>query len=159
MLAIQTSMPGTPSRSRPPSRPTSRPTSPTRAGASKRPAPGPLLLAKSSNADPLRAFPTEVSQRIFALMTIADLARCSRVCKKWSKSQTLNYGMWSRVRHFFLIAWHVCADCTNRSVWFQLYRKDNFHDDDLPPGKWTRRESKQNWVCRADSFPSLSRLC
>ena len=32
-------------------------------------------------------------------------------------------------------------------VWFQHYRKDNFHDDDLPPGKWTRRESKQNWVC------------
>lgn len=31
-------------------------------------------------------------------------------------------------------------------VWFQHYRKENFHDDSLPPGKWTKRESKQNWV-------------
>ena len=31
-------------------------------------------------------------------------------------------------------------------VWFQQYRKENFHDDTLPSGKWTRRESKQNWV-------------
>lgn len=30
-------------------------------------------------------------------------------------------------------------------VWFQHYRKENFHDDSLPPGKWSRRESKQNW--------------
>lgn len=22
---------------------------------------------------------------------------------------------------------------------------ENFHDESLPPGKWTRRESKQNW--------------
>lgn len=25
------------------------------------------------------------------------------------------------------------------------YRRDSFHDDTLPPGKWTKRESKQNW--------------
>lgn len=31
-------------------------------------------------------------------------------------------------------------------VWFQYYRKEHFHDDSLPPGKWTKRESKQNWV-------------
>ena len=30
-------------------------------------------------------------------------------------------------------------------VWFQHYRKDNFHDESLPPGKWSKRESKQNW--------------
>ena len=34
-------------------------------------------------------------------------------------------------------------------VWFQHYRKDNFRDDSLPPGKWTKRESKQDWVCFA----------
>lgn len=32
------------------------------------------------------------------------------------------------------------------SVWFQYYRKEHFHDDSLPLGKWTKRESKQNWV-------------
>ncbi|KAG9045430.1 hypothetical protein FS837_006311 [Tulasnella sp. UAMH 9824] len=30
-------------------------------------------------------------------------------------------------------------------LWFQHYRKENFHDESLPAGKWTRRESKQNW--------------
>lgn len=34
---------------------------------------------------------------------------------------------------------------SSHSVWFQHYRKENFHDESLPPGKWTRRESKQNW--------------
>ncbi|KZS90212.1 hypothetical protein SISNIDRAFT_475365 [Sistotremastrum niveocremeum HHB9708] len=112
-----TSIPGTPLRSRP----SSRPVSPTR--ASSRPAPGPLLLStsKGPTSDPLRAFPTELGQRIFALLDIKDLARCSRVSKKWNRSQTINY------------------------VWFQHYRKENFHDENLPPGKWTRRESKQNW--------------
>jgi hypothetical protein len=37
--------------------------------------------------------------------------------------------------------------CIVLQVWFQHYRKENFHDENLPPGKWTRRESKQNWVC------------
>ena len=32
-------------------------------------------------------------------------------------------------------------------VWFQHYRKENFHDVSVPAGKWTKRESKQNWVC------------
>jgi hypothetical protein len=31
-------------------------------------------------------------------------------------------------------------------VWFQHYRKENFYDTSLPQGKWTKRESKQNWV-------------
>jgi len=110
------SNPGTPARSRP----NSRPVSPTK-GASKRPAPGPLHLKKSSQTDPLKAFPTELGQRIFRLLEIRDLAICARVSKKWNRSQTLNY------------------------VWFQQYRKINFHDDNLPSGKWTRRESKQNW--------------
>jgi len=78
-------------------------------------------LATNSNTDPLKAFPTDISQRIFARLSIKDLANCSRVSRKWNKSQTLNY------------------------VWFQHYRKENFHDDSLPPGKWTKRESKQNW--------------
>ncbi|THH07572.1 hypothetical protein EW145_g3277 [Phellinidium pouzarii] len=117
------SIPGSPSRSGAPSRQSSRPSSPTRMGASKRPVPGPLLITKQtgSSTDPLRAFPTEVSQRIFGHLFIRDLARCARVCKKWEKSQTLNY------------------------VWFQQCRKDQFHDETLPPGKWTRRESKQSW--------------
>ncbi|TFK76609.1 hypothetical protein BDN72DRAFT_829744 [Pluteus cervinus] len=104
------SLPGTPSRT--------RPSSPTR-GAAARPLRGPLHL--TSKRDPLRAFPTEVSQRIFARLSISDLAKCALVSKKWNRSQSLNY------------------------VWFQHYRKDNFHDESLPPGKWTRRESKQNW--------------
>ncbi|KAI0656765.1 hypothetical protein C8Q70DRAFT_1008470 [Cubamyces menziesii] len=114
------SLPGTPSQSRPGSRPGSRPHSPTRRGG--RPSPlQPITALKSSSTDPLRAFPTDISQRIFSQLSIRDLARCSRVSRRWNKSQTLNY------------------------VWFQHYRKENFHDESLPPGKWTKRESKQNW--------------
>ncbi|KZW00720.1 hypothetical protein EXIGLDRAFT_135784 [Exidia glandulosa HHB12029] len=118
-----TSLPGTPGvLSRPTSRPTSRSSSPTRTGARSRLAPGPLkLAAKTPSSDPLKAFPTELGQRIFSMLSMRDLARCSRVSRKWNKSQTLNY------------------------VWFQHYRMDSFHDETLPPGKWTRRESKQNW--------------
>ncbi|KAI0056804.1 hypothetical protein BV25DRAFT_1813478 [Artomyces pyxidatus] len=111
------SLPGTPSRSRP----TSRPPSPTRGAAGRR-LPGPLLLTSTKQStDPLKAFLTEISQRIFGYVSIRDLARAARVSRKWRKSQTLNY------------------------VWFQHYRKENFHDESLPPGKWTKRESKQNW--------------
>jgi len=115
------SLPGTPSRSRAPSRPASRPPSPTK-GASARPAPGPLHLPlRKTASDPLKALPTELGQRVFRMLEVKDLARCARVSKKWCRSQTINY------------------------VWFQHYRKENFHDESLPPGKWTRRESKQNW--------------
>jgi len=111
------SLPGTPNRSRA----GSRAPSPTR-GAAARPLPGPLHLHGSRPAaDPLKVLPTELSQRIFGLLSIVELAQCARVSRKWSKSQTINY------------------------VWFQHYRKENFQDDSLPPGKWTKRESKQNW--------------
>jgi len=112
------SLPGTPNRSRV----GSRAPSPTR-GAATRPLPGPLHIHRShaSATDPLKALPTEVSQRIFNLLSTSELARCAQVSRKWSRSQTINY------------------------VWFQHYRKDNFQDDSLPPGKWTKRESKQNW--------------
>ncbi|KAI0271741.1 hypothetical protein BC834DRAFT_818627 [Gloeopeniophorella convolvens] len=111
------SLPGTPARSRPPT----RPSSPSRGGAGRL-IRGPLSITSSKQStDPLKVFPTEVSQRIFGILSICDLARCARVSRKWRKSQTLNY------------------------VWFQHYRKENFHDTSLPQGKWTKRESKQNW--------------
>ncbi|KAF8553609.1 hypothetical protein OG21DRAFT_1413985 [Imleria badia] len=119
-LIYVTSAPGTPARSRAPSRPSSRPSSPTRR-ANPRSALSSTLTSKPPSSDPLKAFPTQISQRIFRWLSISDLASCSRVSRKWNKSQTLNY------------------------VWFQHYRKEYFHDESLPSGKWTRRESKQNW--------------
>lgn len=80
------SVPGTPSLSRPVTRPGS-------------PSPGAVLrssISKSSNhrarSDPLKAFPTHLSQRIFGFLDISDLANCARVCKKWCSSQSINYG-------------------------------------------------------------------
>ncbi|KAF9007949.1 hypothetical protein BDQ17DRAFT_1301793 [Cyathus striatus] len=105
------SLPPTPDRTRPPS--------PAK-GASARPVRGPLHIS-SNQRDPLKVFPTEISQRIFSQLSLRDLAKCALVSKKWCRSQTINY------------------------VWFQHYRKENFHDESLPPGKWTKRESKQNW--------------
>lgn len=85
------SLPGSPGRSRPSSRPASRPHSPTRGS---RPSPfQPLTALKSGpSRDPLRTLPTDISQKIFALLSIRDLSRCSRVSKKWNRSQTINYG-------------------------------------------------------------------
>ncbi|KAF9073983.1 hypothetical protein BDP27DRAFT_1317779 [Rhodocollybia butyracea] len=108
------SVPGTPSRT--------RPSSPTRgAGAASRPLRGPLHLSSSPKTDPLKALPTEISQKIFSKLPIKDLAKCAIISKKWNRSQSINY------------------------VWFQHYRKENFRDESLPQGKWTKRESKQNW--------------
>jgi len=116
LVSVQ-SLPGTPSRSRA----TSRASSPTRASSRRLPGPLHLSAAKNRHSDPLRAFPTDISQLIFQLLSVADLAVCACVCRKWAKSQTINY------------------------VWFQHVRKDTFGDISLPPGKWTRRESKSNW--------------
>jgi len=118
MIGVQT-LPNTPRMG---SRAGSRSGSPTRLGAAGRRARGPLLLGGArQHTDPIRAFPTEIGQRIFGKLGIRDLANCARVCSRWKRSQTLNY------------------------VWFQNYRQDNFQDDSLPTGKWTRRESKQDW--------------
>ncbi|KAG8220246.1 hypothetical protein J3R82DRAFT_2809 [Butyriboletus roseoflavus] len=98
-LICVTSAPGTPARSRASSRPSSRPVSPTRR-ANPRNAPSSTLASPASNlpsSDPLKAFPTQVSQRIFRWLAISDLASCSRVSQKWNKSQTLNYSAWYRV--------------------------------------------------------------
>jgi len=111
------SLPGTPARSRP----STRPSSPSRGAPSRSAHRLALTTSAKQSADPLKVFPTEISQRIFTLLGIRDLARCARVSRKWRKSQTLNY------------------------VWFQHYRKENFYDTSLPQGKWTKRESKQNW--------------
>jgi len=119
------SIPGTPSLSRP----TTRPGSPSPGMASRR-ATGRSLNSRV-RGDPLKTFPTHLSQRIFGFLDISDLANCAQVCKKWCSSQSINY------------------------VWFRRYRKENFNDESLPPGKWTRRESKQNWrVLYTQSIPA-----
>jgi len=118
------SMPGTPGGGG--SRQISRSASPTRTGATARRPPRMLHLSsldspKRSKTDPLRVLPTDVTQRIFSQLSVKDLAGTSRVSVKWNKSQSLNY------------------------LWFQHYRKVELNDNTLPTGKWTRRESKENW--------------
>jgi len=117
------SIPGTPAYSRPASR-SGSPAFGKSSGLSR-------VVKTKSRTDPLRAFPTELTQRLFSLLGIKDLANCSRVSKKWNTSQSINY------------------------VWFRHYRKENFNDISLPPGKWTKKESKQNWrVMYMQSIPN-----
>jgi len=80
------SIPGTPSLSRP----ATRPGSPS-PGMVSRPSTGKLFNSRA-HGDPLKAFPTHLSQRIFGFLDISDLAKCARVCKKWCSSQSINYG-------------------------------------------------------------------
>ena len=139
------SLPGTPALT--------RPSSPARGGGnSSRLIRGPLLLSSTTSHDPLKAFPTELSQRIFFKLPIRDLARCALVSKKWARSQSLNYGN-TGFFTFFSIAWELNV-WISFTVWFRYYRKEHFHDDSLPPGKWTKRESKQNWVSKPQIIPS-----
>jgi len=106
----------------------SRPGSPTRlGGASTRRAPGPLLIS-ASKTDPFRRLNTELVIRILILLRPEDLARCSRVCKKWCNSQAANF------------------------VWFRRTREAALPGSAPPPiaagsttPTWTKRESKQNW--------------
>lgn len=53
-----------------------------------------LSYPPSSHADSLqlRLLPTHIAVRIFIQLDIRSLARCDRVCKRWQKSSTLNYG-------------------------------------------------------------------
>jgi len=95
--------------------------------------------AKVKHTDPLRILPTEISQCIFARLSLRDLAGCSLVSKKWNRSQTINYGI-------CLPQLRLARVHSPSIVWFQHYRRENFHDASLPPGKWSKRESKQNWV-------------
>ncbi len=132
------SIPGSPGRSGPGSRPASRPRSSTR-GSLQSPS-----TVKGASRDPLRILPTDISWHIFSLLTTKELARCSRFSKKWNQSQTLNYG--ESLRDLSKPA--TCLIHLPCAVWFQHYRKENFRDESLPLGKWTRRESKQKWVSR-----------
>lgn len=99
---LQLSVPGTPSRSVP----SSRPQSP---GPRAR---GPLHAStlgetrKKSSGDPLKILPTDISQKIFNRLSLKELAKCAQVSRKWSKSQTLNYGASNRESQlcFLLIA-------------------------------------------------------
>ncbi|KAG5335030.1 hypothetical protein C0989_002423 [Termitomyces sp. Mn162] len=66
-----------------------RPSSPIR-GASARPLRGPLHIS-SSRRDLLRAFPTEVSQKIFSFLSIRQLAKDERSPKSTSFSRGSGY--------------------------------------------------------------------
>lgn len=139
------SAPGTPGQT--------RPSSPTGRGSAQSRQVRPLFIS-SSQRDPLRRFPTEVSQRIFTRLSVPDLAKCALVSKKWSRSQTLNYGACAR-----FVPPHLSSPSDAPfQVWFQHYRKENFHDETLPPGKWTKRESKQNWVRHSHHITSTISL-
>ena len=88
--ASKVSVPGTPHHSHT----QSRATTPTR-GLSSRSIQGTTGLPNSrrSSKDPLRLLPTELLQRVFGYLSVSELANCALVSRKWSKSQTINYGL------------------------------------------------------------------
>lgn len=102
-----------------------------------------LSTKPKSRTDPVRVLTTELTQRVFSLLDVKDLARSSQVCLKWNKSQSLNYGMSPHSPTPFRLT-HPSVSST---VWFLQNRKLELGDKTLPTGKWTRKESKENWVC------------
>ena len=71
----------------------------------------------------------------WTLLTLRSVLECARNGVRVNLSITVNFAL-------SLVG--VIADIW--TVWFRRYRKENFHDESLPLGKWSRRESKQNWV-------------
>ena len=49
-------------------------------------------VPKGPERDPLKIFHNNVSVNIFRRLNVNDLKSCARVCKRWRKSSTLNYG-------------------------------------------------------------------
>ena len=49
-------------------------------------------VSERKTLDPIRLIPTPICQLIFSMLDNRSLARCARVSRKWSKSQTINNG-------------------------------------------------------------------
>ncbi|EOR04185.1 DNA-directed RNA polymerase II subunit RPB9 [Wallemia ichthyophaga EXF-994] len=73
--------------------------------------------------DPMKIFTHDISTNIFRRLSQQDLKQCHRVCKRWRRSQVINY------------------------IWFEIYRQRFFDGESTQSlqGKWTRRESRQDW--------------
>lgn len=127
----------------------SRPTSPNAPGhapklrsnlsfAGERPV---RVKAVKSKTDPLRSLPKNVSQRIFLSLRTRDLLSLSAVCRRYSKSQTLNYCWYRQVLSQF-----DSQDAGSNSSYNSPAMTPNPSSSSSTAGAhWTRRESRTNW--------------
>ncbi|TIA91059.1 hypothetical protein E3P99_01219 [Wallemia hederae] len=78
---------------------------------------------KGPERDPMKVFTHDISTNIFRRLSQQDLKQCHRVSRRWRKSQVINY------------------------IWFEIYRQRFFDGETTSSlqGKWTRRESRQDW--------------
>jgi len=120
----------------------------------------------------LRTLPTHIAVRIFLQLDVKALARCDRVCKRWRKSSTLNYGESDPSGPSLIAVWFLqnralvlprLADLpgANGKVrktgddtpdFFDPYDKDpRISSLPLPPmptsttPQWSKAESKKQW--------------
>ncbi len=116
----------------------------------------------------MRVFPSELNQRIFLQLPLQALLACSRVCRRWRRSATLNYAWY---RHY-LAAYLEPARAFGGNAAAARYASLQAAERAAPPGstrselsglmlppltlgnggggggggaRWTRRESRTDW--------------
>ncbi|GAA6024407.1 hypothetical protein JCM11491_003543 [Sporobolomyces phaffii] len=82
--------------------------------------------------DPINRFPGQVNGRIFGELLATDLLACGLVCKRWRRSQTLNYTWYLLLQD---LTWHSPEERTATTY---------AEADGLP--KWRASDAKQDWA-------------
>ncbi|KDN41775.1 hypothetical protein K437DRAFT_258124 [Tilletiaria anomala UBC 951] len=116
---------------------------------------------QKSKLDPLRAFPSELSQRIFLSLPTSALLSCSLVCKRWRRSATLNYCWYKQYQSTFgglsdsnafdpSVSGPSITSVTSLAGPVGTCERMAENGIVLPPlgsgeAKWTRRESRTDW--------------
>lgn len=115
--------------------------------------PGRFISAR----DPIRILPSQVMLKVFLQLDIKSLARCDRVCKRWKKSQTLNYVWFLHNRSINLPQLQKKPDGSYINKQgeddpnYDPYDKAHFltlFRTPVPTSstpQWSKRESKQPW--------------
>ncbi|GAA5859728.1 hypothetical protein JCM5353_008322 [Sporobolomyces roseus] len=89
--------------------------------------------------DPINRFPGEVNGRIFGELMADDLLACGLVCKRWRRSQTLNYTWYLLLQ---ALTWTEPQD-----------RKASYAESNGLP-KWRASDAKEDW---AEHFANIMR--
>lgn len=95
--------------------------------------------ANKNPLDPINRFPGEVNGRIFGELMAPDLLACGLVCKRWRRSQTLNY------------TWYLLLQSL---TWTSPEERKATYAESTGLPKWRPNEAKEDW---AQHFANIMR--
>ncbi|GAA5926247.1 uncharacterized protein JCM15063_000225 [Sporobolomyces koalae] len=95
--------------------------------------------ANKNPLDPINRFPGEVNGRIFGELQTTDLLACGLVCKRWRRSQTLNY------------TWYLLLQSL---TWTSPEERKATYAESNGLPKWRASDAKEDW---AEHFANIMR--